>query len=752
MISNTWKIVDNNYSEDIKLKETLFALANGYLGVRANFEEGIPKTNSSTRGTYINAFYESEEIQYGEKLFGFPDRSQSIVNLIDSQSLTIEIGGENFSLFEGEVIDYSREVDFREGVVKRNVHWKSPKGNEIKISWKRLVSFLVKELFLIEVEVESVNFTGTVKLSSLADGDVTNMVSEDDPRVGSSSAKSLQVIDVLQENESSFVSAQTLNTKQTVACGISHTGSKPTDKKVNCFENSTEHTFSYKIEPGNQISLTKFAIYTDSRRHNSPLGQNKELLSKAISQPFAYYQDAQKEYLKNFWDNADVSITGDEELQQGIRFNMYHLLQSVGKDQVSNISAKGLTGEGYEGHYFWDTEIYIFPLFLFTNPELAKNLLEYRYSILESARKRAKEMGHNNGVLYPWRTIAGDECSPFFPAGTAQYHINTDISYSIIQYMEATDDVEFLLDKGMEMLIEISRLMFEVGHFRRDGHFCIDSVTGPDEYTCIVNNNYYTNSLSKHLFVKTVDFFNKLKTSHPNELNSLVEKLGIENSELENFKNAGAKMLLPFDEKLQIHPQDDSFLDKKVWDFDNTPKEKYPLLLNYHPLTLYRHQVCKQADTLLAHFLLDKEEELDIIKNDFNYYEKITTHDSSLSTCIFSIMSNRVNQFSKAYDYFMNTARLDIDNLHHNSSDGIHTACMGGSWMSIVFGFAGMRLTNGMLTFRPHLPEKWESLQFSISFKGRKIQCNILKDSTNFKLLDGAPIEIKLNSKALLIK
>ena len=753
MISNTWSLSTKDFRKDVKLKETLFTLANGYLGVRGNFEEGVPQNIPSTKGTYINAFFESEEIKYGEKLFGFPDKSQSIVNLIDAQSITISINDEKFSLFEGELIDYTRHIDFREAVAHRNIHWKSPKGHEFKISFKRLISFQVKELFLIDLEIESINYSGKLEITSSVNGDVTNMVAENDPRIGTSSAQSLQVSGLICDNNFSFISATTNNSNQEVVCGISHKTNNTVNSRANKKSKSIEYTYTYHLSPNEKIHLTKYAVYTDSRRYVTPLQENKLLLYQAVNKDFSDYCKEQNKYLNNFWDNADVLISGDDALQQGIRFNMFHLLQSVGKDKFSNISAKGLTGEGYEGHYFWDTEIYIIPFFLFTNPNLAKNLLEYRYSILENARNRAKEMGHQNGVLFPWRTINGDECSPFFPAGTAQYHINADIAYSVIQYIEVTDDYRFLAEKGMEMLIEIARLMYETGHFRRDGYFCIDAVTGPDEYTCIINNNYYTNALTKHLFVNTEKLYHKLQELQPAALNTLNAKLNVAEAEISNFKKAGLHMYLPFDDKLQIHPQDDSFLNKKLWDFKNTPKENYPLLLHYHPLTLYRHQVCKQADTMLAHFLLgDEKGNQQIVKNDFDYYEKITTHDSSLSTCIFSIMSNRVGQYQKAYDYFMNTARLDIDNLHHNSSDGIHSACMGGSWMSIIFGFAGMRVKNGSLSFKPHLPDKWNTIEFSLNFKGRKIKCSINKDLTSFTLLKGKPITVQLNSEDILIQ
>ena len=749
---NTWSLIDTNFKESYQLKETLFSTANGYLGVRGSFEEDVTESVPSVRGIYINGFYESEEIIYGEKLFGFPDKSQSILNVIDTQEIKIQFNDEEFSMFSGKVISYKRELDFKKGLVTRNITWQSPKGNEVILTFKRLTSYIQKELFLIEITAQSVNFDGTITIKSTVNGDVSNIVSKDDPRVGTSNAKALSV-DILETlTEGSFVQASTKNSNLSVVGGIFHTSSQELSEKIKKEKSEITHTFIGKVEQNKPIIFTKYAVYTDTKRHKNELIENEKILSKCSKHSFSYFENAQETYLNNYWDSADVQIEGDEKLQQGIRFNIFHLLQSVGKDAWSNISAKGLSGEGYEGHYFWDTEIYIFPFFLFTNPQLAKNLLNYRYTILNSARERAKQMGHTIGALYPWRTIAGEECSPFFPAGTAQYHINVDIAYSLIQYYTVTEDSEFMVSKGMEMLIEIARLMHHIGHYNLEGKFCIDAVTGPDEYTCIVNNNYYTNVLTKNLFVQIGAIFNELNKSHKSELEQVVHKLKFTKKELDNFKKAGKLMNLPYDEKRDLHPQDDSFFNKKVWDFKNTPKDNYPLLLNYHPLTLYRHQVCKQADTILGHFLLENESNLKTIANDYNYYEKITTHDSSLSTCIFSIMANRIGAYDKAYTYFMNTARLDIDNLHHNTKDGIHTASMGGSWMSIVFGFGGMRVVNGELNFHPHLPKKWKSLNFKINFKGRTLNCYLQENSIQIKLENGNPLRVKINDKLLLVK
>ncbi len=740
---NTWTLTDKEFDKSYQLKETLFSTANGYLGIRGNFEEGTPKNVPSVRGAYINGFYETEEIVYGEKLHGFPDNSQSILNIVDTQDFKIFIDGEEFSLYNGEVIDYKRELNFKKGEVIRKIEWKSPKGNVLKFVFKRIVSFVQKELFITKISIEPINFSGKIKIESTVNGDVSNIEVSDDPRVGTANAKHLEVEELEVLKNQSFIQLKTENSKLEVVGGISHICTSPLIENIKSENDAITHTFSGNINE--KIKITKYAVYTDSRRYKNPLEKNKQIMEIVLNNTYKFYALEQKKYLKSFWKNADVQIDGDESLQEGLRFNLYHLLQSIGKDKWSNVSAKGLSGEGYEGHYFWDTEIYIFPFFLFTNPDLTKNLLDYRYSILDFARKRAKQMGHSIGALYPWRTIAGDECSPFFPAGTAQYHINVDIAYSIIQYFTVTEDSDFMAEKGLEILIEISRLMFHIGHFRGDGKFCIDAVTGPDEYTCVVNNNYYTNVLTKNLFIQIGKIWNEIKTSHNYILDKLIEKLDLKQTELNDFEKAGNQMYLPYDKEKNLHPQDDSFFNKKIWDFENTPKEKYPLLLHYHPLTLYRHQVCKQADTILGHFLLEGETNLETIKNDYNYYEKITTHDSSLSTCIFSIMANRIGEHEKAYDYFNDTARLDIDNKHHNTKDGIHTACMGGSWMSIVFGFAGMRIVNDQLNFHPHLYKKWKSLKFKIQFKNRTLLCKLKGNNIKISLERGQPLIVKID-------
>jgi alpha,alpha-trehalose phosphorylase len=477
-------------------------------------------------------------------------------------------------------------------------------------------------------------------------------------------------------------------------------------------------------------------------------------LEGAVCLGYDKLKEEQYEFLADFWDKADVEIRGDMPLQQAIRFNLFHLLQSVGRDGKTNICAKGLTGEGYEGHYFWDTEMYVIPAFLYSNPAISRKLLEYRYSTLDKARVRAREMSHSTGALFPWRTINGEECSGYFPAGTAQYHINADIAHAIKIYMEVTQDYEFLLRYGAEVLFETARLWVDLGFFsdEKGGKFCINCVTGPDEYTAIVNNNFYTNLMAKENLEYAYNTAVWLKENHNPEYDRLVSSIGLEPEEIALWNIAADNMYVPNCEKHGIHPQDDSFLEKEVWDFENVPKENYPLLLHYHPLVIYRHQVCKQADVVLALFLLGNKFSLEQKRKDYDYYEKVTTHDSSLSACIFSIVANDIGYHEKAYDYFIKTARMDLDDYQGNTHHGVHTANMAGSWMCIVNGFAGMRVYDSALSFQPYIHPDWEEYSFKINYRGSIIKLTINSKGTTYRLVEGEELEITHRDKRFILK
>lgn len=742
-MNNQWIISDNSLDINSLLKnESIFNVSNGYIGIRGNFEEKYPENFPTIRGTYINAFYEVEAIPYGEKAYAFPDTMQKIVNIGDAQNIDIIIEGEKFSLFQGTVNEFKRYLDMKHGYYKREIWWSSPKGKEIKIKITRIASLDNLELLAIHYEVEKINFNGEVIIESSISGDVNNYTDENDPRLAASGANILNVDSITFENEIMQVTSQTKNSKEMVGITVKHSCNIDYNLTIN--KDATTITGIYKLEPSERIiEFTKYVVYTDSRRFEDVNSSGKKIIDIVSKKEFNELLKEQYDYLKEFWTLADIKIHGDEKLQQGLRYNLFQLLQAVGKDSVSNITAKGLSGEGYEGHYFWDTEIYILPFFTLCQPKLARHLLEYRYKILDVARKRAKELGHKKGAAFSWRTITGEECSSYFPAGTAQYHINADIAYAYIQYYLATEDMNFIKGFGAEVIFETARIWIEIGHFQ-DGLFKIDAVTGPDEYTAIVNNNYYTNVMAKYNLKWAVKLYDLLQSKDKETFHRLCEKINLEKEEIDLFHKAYENMYLPYHEGYKINAQDDSFLSKAIWDFKNTPKEKYPLLLNYHPLTIYRYQVLKQADTVLAHLLIEDESDFHTIKNSYDYYEKITTHDSSLSCAVYSIMASRIGYDHKAFDYFIETARLDLDDTHGNTKHGIHTANMGGTWMAIVYGFGGLRIKEDYICLNPKLPKEWEELKFKFLYKEASIQVDMRKNKTIIEVKTNSPIQLKI--------
>lgn len=720
--------------EDLILNETIFHNANGYIGVRSNYEEGYPAEFDTIRGSYINGFYDIANMKQAEKLYGMIEEKQTIVNIADTQTIKLYLEDEMFTMFEGTILESSRWLDMEEGYTARRVVWRAPGGKEVEIVIKRMVSFHQLSLFTIEYKVKALNFSGKVRFESSHIGEVMNYFNPHDPRVAGESFKHLNLDSIGIIDGISYIVTNTSRSGLSVCTGVENRLSKDGKKEVYIDGSQSLCNYQTEIVKDEVIRFTKYTVFTDSIRAKDCKKEAIKEMEKALEVSLEEHYKEQAMYLERFWKQSSLEIEGDNELALAVKYNLYQLLQSVGKDGHSNIAAKGLSGEGYEGHFFWDTEMYIQPFFTLTNPDISKNLIEFRYTTLDAARENARILGHKSGALYPWRTIMGKECSGYFPSGSAQYHINGDIAHSIVMYYLATKDIDFIAKVGAEIIFETARLWIDAGNYY-EGTFRINKVTGPDEYTCLVDNNYFTNVSAKHNLYWAGKFYDLLKEE--GLLESVIDKIGLSQEEIHGFKEAEKNMYLPYDEKLGINPQDDSFLSKEVWDIENTPKDKFPLLLHYHPLYLYRYQVCKQADTVLAHFIFEDAQSIETIRNSFAYYEKITTHDSSLSTCIFSIVASKLGLWEKAYDYFGNSAKLDLFNTHHNTKDGIHTANMGGNYMAIVYGFAGLRLKEEGLFLAPYLPEKWTRYQFEICYEGSQIQVEVDEKESVFTLISG---------------
>ena len=500
------------------------------------------------------------------------------------------------------------------------------------------------------------------------------------------------------------------------------------------------------------IVVCKYLAYTSSL--DMPRGEMKsflkEILDQAGSRGAEKLKESQAVYMKDFWEKADIRIEGDDRLQQGIRFNLFHIMQAAGRDGRTGMGAKGLTGEGYEGHYFWDTEMYVLPVFIYTDKELARALLDYRYDILDEARARARVLGHEKGALYPWRTINGKEASTYFPLGTAQYHINGDIAYAFRLYMDVNGDYEYLEKKGAEVLIETARVYADVGDFAesRGGKYCICAVTGPDEYNAIVDNNFYTNLMARENLKSALWALETIKERNPRICEELAGRLGVTEEETLYWEKIIDNMYFPYDEQKKIYPLDDGFLMRKRWDESKIPEEKRHLLYeNYHPLFIFRQRMSKQADAILGMLLHSNyftEEEL---KRNYDFYQEVTLHHSSLSTCIFGILASQIGYEEEAYEYFSQSARMDLDDYHNHFYAGIHAANMAGTWQGIVFGFAGLRTNNDRLEFKPSLPRKWKSYTFSVHYRGSDIQIHTEAGKTVYRLLNDVPVTIFTDGK-----
>lgn len=747
-----WSLDEEAYDEkNNQRSESVFALGNGYIGMRGNFEEGYHgKSGSTVTGNYLNGFFDSEPIEYPEGAYGYPSRNQAMLNVTDAKIIMLSIEGHVFNLNSGLVHRYERKLDMKTGILHRQVEWESPAGHLVQLDIRRMVTFKHKHLAAIDYRVTALNCDGTITFTSVMDGNIDRSKATDDPRLGSGSQQPSLLLEDSGHGQGGsllWMKQRTRHTKFALLTGMSHKLNSSSDYAINTQLDDQRLLVEFKVPVacGETVALTKYISYHTSKDYTEDklLNRCMEVLDYAENSGFDSLATEQRLYLDQYWAHTDVEINGDLALQQGIRFNAFQLLQSVGRDGVTSIGAKGLTGEGYEGHYFWDTEMYILPFFTFTQPKISRGLLDFRYATLGKARERAAVMSQK-GALYPWRTIDGQENSAYFPAGTAQMHINADIAYAIKQYVLATDDYEFLVTKGAEILFETSRFWADLGHYNpaRGGAFCIDAVTGPDEYTAIVNNNAYTNLMVQDQLHYSYEIAELLCRHYPQHFYHLQREMGLTKEEIEGWLEAAEKMFIPFDEGLGIYAQDDTFLTKKKWDFEHTPADKYPLLLNYHPLVIYRHQVLKQADLVMAMFLLRDQFSLaDKIRN-YNYYEPLTTHDSSLSPCIHSIISAEIGDLEGAYSYFDRTVRMDLDDVNRNVKDGLHTAAMAGSWMSIVNGFGGMRLREGLLSFNPTLPSQWDSYRFKITSHGGLLDIFVSRTAVVYTLLEGEEIEI----------
>jgi alpha,alpha-trehalose phosphorylase len=757
-IPDEWSLIEKAFHpEFIEQTESILALGNGYLGMRGCPEEGNPSVHN---GSFVNGFYEAWPIVYGEEAYGFARTGQTILNVTDSKIIRLFVDDEPFIVSSANIRNYERRLNMKSGTLDRELLWETPSGKLVQIKSRRLISFRQRHVAAISYEVTLLNAEAPLVISSelLCPQPASENGGHDPRRAKIFFAEVFQHCASYARDHRVILAHSTQQTKMTLACGIDHKldCDCPHYHKTTHTDNFGQVAFSIAAQPHRPIRLTKYMVYHTARgaTPESICHRAEWSLDRVTGQGFEALLTEQERYLEAFWGRSDVAVTNVSadrtglttvEMQQAIRVNLFHILQASARADGTGVPAKGLTGQAYEGQYFWDTEIYLLPFLVYTSPQIAKNLLRFRHNTLDHARTRARELGHR-GALFPWRTISGEEASAYYAAGTAQYHINADIIYALRKYVNATGDQEFLFECGAEMAVETARLWCDLGFFsaRKGGKFCINGVTGPDEYNTVVDNNTYTNLMARENLRYAAETVKVLKAKNPEILQSLIRKTNLELDEVETWTRAADNMYLPFESTTGIYPQDDGFLDREQWDFKNTPAERYPLLLFYHPLNIYRSQVIKQADVILAMFLLGHEFSLEAKRRNFEFYDPLTTGDSSLSSCIEAIVALEIGEFDKAVRYARAALLMDLADVGGNVKDGCHIASMGGTWMVFTYGFGGLRDYDGTLSFRPQRPpEALSTLRFPLTYRGQILDVEISRNSTTYNIREGEKLVIR---------
>ncbi|MEC9484834.1 MAG: glycosyl hydrolase family 65 protein [Candidatus Izemoplasma sp.] len=688
--------------QNLLIDESLFSTANRRFGVRGALAEGVKSHFNTYRDCLINGVYETYPYTYGEKGKGYPDNGQFIIALPDIQTIYIKVAGDILNLDHANITSMTRVFDTTTGKVSRQTTYQ--KDTFIfHVKETRITPFDHPNLYIAKYTVETENYDGQIELVSTINNKRRKNEHVHDPRFHESN----QLTHTFELIDDNTVKTSTIHTNFHIYFGMYHS-CEMTYEQSQEGELLTAKKYHH-LTKDSPVSVTKYVVITSSIYETNPYSENKKMLNILPNKSIDDYSNTVTQ---------SIFIKDNTVITEALNYNLYQLYASGPSDNYHSIPAKGLSGKGYEGHYFWDSEMYMFPYFLLTAPKEAKALLLFRYNTLDKARQEAKKLNHSIGVKFPWRTINGDEVSPYFPAGTAQYHINAIIAIQFLNYYFVTDDEEFLLKKGFEVIYKTALVYLEIGHFH-DGKFHINNVTGPDEYTAIVNNNYYTNSLAKYHIEALIKVYN----THKDKIDIQVNK-----NHLKRLKEAAEKMVIPYNATVDINPQDEAFMQKKKLNLETA---KRPLLLHMHPLTIYRHQVCKQADTILSHMLLNNEKR-STMYNSLKYYQDITIHDSSLSKCIFSVMNSRIGDLDTGYAYFKQQLMTDLNNAHKNTQHGLHIANMGGTYLTVVYGFLGLHISEGGISLAPKLPGDIKEYDVSLIYKGAHITISV-KENISIK-------------------
>ncbi len=739
-----WAVPERKLHLDVLAQsESIFALSNGHIGLRGNLDEGEP---SGLPGTYLNGFYEVRPLPYAEAGYGYPEAGQTMSNVTNGKVMRLLVDDEPFDIRYGTLVRHERVLDLREGVLRREVEWNSPAGQGVRVRSTRMVSFDQRSVAAILYEVEPLGAGARIVVQSelVANEPVPELT--DDPRAAAALRAPLVGEQHAHRELHATLIHRTRASELRVAAGMDHVveGPEGTVTGAESEPDLARVTVSTELLPGQTLRIVKLLAYGWSSQRSLPAlrDQVDAALAAAMRTGWDGLRRAQRRYLDDVWARADVELDGDPALQQAVRFATFHVVQAAARAEGRAIPAKGLTGRGYDGHSFWDMETYTLPVLTYVDPAAARDALGWRHATMDLARARAQELGLG-GVTFPWRTIRGQECSGYWPAGTAAFHINADVADAVRRYLNATQDAEFEQGPGLELLVATARLWRSVGHHDAGGGFRIDGVTGPDEYTALVDNNVFTNLMAARNLRVAAD----LAVRHPQR----AADLGVDDEEVASWRDAAKSMVIPFDHDLGVTAQSEGFTRYRKWDFEKTESDEYPLLLSFPYYSLYSSQVVKQADLVFALYACGDQFDAEQKARDFEYYERITVRDSSLSACIQGIVAAEVGHVELAYDYFGESAFIDLRDLAFNTRDGLHLASLSGSWLVAVAGFGGLRDHGETLAFSPRLPARLSRLAFRLMYRGRRLRVEVHPDHARYELLDGDPLELVHHGEELTV-
>jgi alpha,alpha-trehalose phosphorylase len=740
-----WRLREGALDLDVLAQsESLFTLSNGHIGWRGNLDEGEPH---GLLGSYLDGVHELRPLPYAEAGYGYPEEDQVVVNVTDGKLIRLLVDDEPFDIRYGTLHEHERVLDFRTGLLERHAEWSTPTEKRVKVTSTRLVSFTQRAIAAIKYEVQAVDAVRVVIQSELVANEPPPPPPIFDPRASAALENTWRSQEFDHRDTRAILVHQTSYSDLTMAAAMDHEVTGPASVEVSSesFEDSARVIVTAALAPGERLTIIKYVAYGWSgvRSKEALRDQVNAALVAAIASKWEGLCQEHKQFLDDFWNSADVEIDGDAEIQQAVRFSLFHVLQASARNEQRAIPAKGLTGTGYDGHAFWDSETFVLPVLNYTAPSAVKHALIWRHSTLPMARERAAQLSFK-GAAFPWRTIAGAECSAYWPAGTGAFHVGADVSDAVVRYLHATGDDTFEHDYGCEILVETARLFASLGHFDSVGGFRLDGVTGPDEYGAIADNNIYTNLMVCRNF--------RAAASAAERHSDVATMMNVSAQEIAAWRAAADAMVIPFDDQLGVHEQAEGYTSHQVWDFEETTEDDYPLLLHYPYFDIYRKQVVKQADLVLAMYLCGDAFKDEHKLANFDYYERLTVRDSSLSACVQSVMAAEVGYITLAYDYLAEAALMDLDDLEHNTRDGLHMASLAGSWIALVAGLAGMRTWGESLSFSPQLPEGITRLAFNIMFRGNHLKVTVTTDSTTYDLIEGDGLTVKHVGEELTLK